>query len=57
VSDVAIQQCLYLIKNGFKAEEAFALDDEFRIAFWIMLEEQSGRGHYNFESGLFEVRK
>lgn len=57
MSDTAIQQCLYLINHGFKEETAFALDDEVRCAFWIILEEQSGRGKYNFEAGKFEGDK
>lgn len=58
MSDVAIKQCLYLIKNGFSADEAFGMDDDVRVAFWISLEELSGtRGKYDFESGIFEGDK
>lgn len=44
------------MKNGFKMDEAFQLDDEFRMGFCIAIGEIEG-GVFNWDAMAFEEPK
>jgi hypothetical protein len=57
VKHPGIRDAIYLVKNGFTLDEAFALDGVKRTAFCIILQEHETGMKFNFNTHKFEPVK